>query len=326
MAVQQSSKEAFLKPNAVLTVTAELRHALFSWRDYLAHEKRMSPLTLNAYGADMGRFLNFLGQHMGHDIGLKTLAGLSIQDLRSFLAQRRREGVSSQTAARALSSLRNFYRFLANNHGIKNPAIAAIQAPKLAHRVPRPLTVEAARNTLEAVGNTASQDWVGLRDTAAVTLLYGCGLRISEALGLNMGDVPLSDCNSPSLRIKGKRGKERLVPILPIVQDTIKTYIKACPYVLQDGVPLFVGVRGGRLNPRVIQAAMQQVRAALSLPATATPHAMRHSFATHLLSAGGDLRAIQELLGHSDLRSTQVYTEVDNQRLQAVYQQSFRRQ
>nr|WP_281500569.1 tyrosine recombinase XerC [Kordiimonas marina] len=291
------------------------------WRRYLTSEKRLSPHTLQAYSRDLGDFFAFLAGYRESIITPKMLAGLTVRDFRAFLAHKRGDGVSARSSARTLSAIRNFYRFLARTHGIENDAIRAIQGPKLPHRVPRPLTEEGARSVMETVGDFADEDWVAARDTAVITLLYGCGLRISEALSITPASVPTGD----TMRIVGKRGKERVVPVLPIVRDAIKAYRDLCPYVLTPDGPLFVGKRGGPLNPRTIQSAMQKVRAILGLPASATPHALRHSFATHLLSRGGDLRTIQELLGHADLKATQVYTEVDSARLKDVYDKAFRR-
>lgn len=291
------------------------------WRRYLETERRVSVHTLAAYGRDIGTFFAFISEYKGCAITPESLAKMQVRDFRAFLAQRRGQGLSAASTARTLSSVRNLYRYLARAEAIENDAIDAIQAPKVPHRIPRPLSEEAARSTLETLADFADEDWVAARDIAVVSLLYGCGLRISEALSLNGGDIPRTD----TMRITGKRGKERVVPVLPVIRRAIDDYVGKCPYVLAPDSPLFVGKRGGRLSPRIIQTAMQKVRAALALPDTATPHAMRHSFATHLLSRGGDLRTIQELLGHSDLKATQVYTEVDSARLRDVYDQAFKR-
>lgn len=295
--------------------------SLVGWRRYLESERRVSTHTLNAYGRDVGSFIAFLGNYRGEAVETDLLARLQIRDFRAFLAARRQEGLSSQSAARLLSSIRNFYRYLARVEGIENDAIDAVQSPKVPHRVPRPLTEEAARSVVETLPELSSEDWVGARDVAVITLLYGCGLRIGEALALNAGDIPTGE----TMRITGKRGRERIVPVLPAVHAAISAYVAACPFALAEDGPLFVGKRGGRLNPRMIQGAMQHVRAALGLAETATPHALRHSFATHLLSRGGDLRTIQELLGHADLKATQIYTEVDSARLRDVYDRAFKR-
>lgn len=295
--------------------------SLSGWRRYLETERRVADLTLDAYGRDVGDFIAFISDYHGEVIETKKLAALSIRDFRAFLAKRRSDGLSSQSAARLLSSIRNFYRYLARVEGIENDAINAVQSPKIPHRVPRPLTEESAKAVIETLPDFASNDWVGARDVAVITLLYGCGLRIGEALGMNGRDRPKGD----TMRVTGKRGKERIVPILPMVHEAIDAYVVQCPYAITADGPLFVGVRGGRLNPRAIQGAMQKLRSVLGLPETATPHALRHSFATHLLSAGGDLRTIQELLGHTDLKATQIYTEVDSARLKDVYDQAFKR-
>jgi integrase/recombinase XerC len=217
--------------------------------------------------------------------------------------------------ARALSAVKGFTAWLADREGVDATAALSTRAPKFRRKLPRPLAEEAAMQVLDTVGDNAREEWVSARDTAVVTLLYGCGLRISEALGLTGAAVPLPDV----LRIKGKGGKERLVPVLPAAKDAVARYLRLCPYDISPTTPLFFGARGGALNPRLISAAMERVRAQLGLPASATPHALRHSFATHLLNAGGDLRAIQELLGHASLSTTQTYTAVDTARLMEVY-------
>lgn len=302
-------------------IAADTVNALPRWRRYLETERRVSDHTLDAYGRDVGSFLVFLSDYKGESIGLELLTTLQVRDFRAFLASRRNDGLSPQSTGRILSSIRNFYRYLARAEGIENDAIDAVQSPKKPHRVPRPLSEEAARSVIEILPGFADEDWVAARDVAVISLLYGCGLRIGEALALNKADQPKSD----SMRVIGKRNKERIVPVLPAVRSAIDDYTRKCPYQLAPDGPLFVGKRGGRLNPRVIQGAMQKIRSALGLPETATPHALRHSFATHLLSRGGDLRTIQELLGHSDLKATQIYTEVDSAQLKRVYDQAFKR-
>ncbi len=291
------------------------------WQQYLTSEKRVSRHTLTAYCHDLGSFLAFLAHYRGETVSLAMLEAMKVRDFRAYMADKRSKDASARTTARALSAIRNFYTFLAKVAGLHNDAIEAVQGPKLPHRVPRPLTEEGAKSVMETIGDFASEDWVAARDTAVITLLYGCGLRIAEALSLTPADIPKGD----TMRVTGKRGKERVVPVLPIVKQAIEAYVAQCPHHLEADKPLFLGVRGGPLNARLIQAAMQKVRAVLSLPASATPHALRHSFATHLLSNGGDLRTIQELLGHSDLKATQVYTEVDSARLKDVYDKAFRR-
>lgn len=285
------------------------------WQDYMVSEKRVSPHTHDAYLRDVTRFLTFLTDYLGKSPDKKNLEQLKPADFRSYLAARRREGLTPASMARSFSAVRAFYKYLRRNNIISNDAIDAVSSPKLKKRLPRPLSEEAAKRAIKDVGDFSDQNWVSLRDIAVLTLLYGCGLRVSEALSLNQGDMDKKDI----MTVKGKGGKERLVPLIPAVVEAIERYIKACPKKINHGEPLFIGVRGKRLNARNVQLAMQKVRTALGLPSTATPHALRHSFATHLLTAGGDLRTIQELLGHADLSSTQHYTDVDTAYLMDVY-------
>lgn len=306
---------------SLVNINADTAGIIQRWRRYLESERRVSKHTLESYGRDLGTFLNFISQYKGEQLTPAILSCLAVRDFRAFLAKRRTDDLSPASIARTLSSIRNFYRYLARAEGIENDAIDAVQAPKVPHRIPRPLSEEAARSAMEIMPDLATDDWTGARDVAVISLLYGCGLRISEALSLNGKDIPHSD----TMRIKGKGGKERVVPVLPVVRDAIASYAAICPFNITNDTPLFVGKRGGRLNARIVQSAMQSVRTALALPATATPHALRHSFATHLLSRGGDLRTIQELLGHSDLKATQIYTEVDSARIRDVYDQAFKR-
>lgn len=290
--------------------------ALFdAWFAYITAERRLSANTVAAYLRDLRDFFGFLQDHLGEAPDSGALDALELRDFRSWLASRRTRGNSSRSTARALSAVRSFYRFAERGDALKNGAIHLITSPKLPRPVPRPLSVEGAKAVLGEIGALGEEDWIGLRDTAVVTLLYGCGLRISEALSLNREEAGSRE----SIRVLGKGGKERLVPVLPVVTQTIEAYLAACPYPLDGGDPLFVGKRGKRLSPRIIQARLQTLRAALGLPPSATPHALRHSFATHLLSRGGDLRTIQELMGHASLSTTQHYIEVDSEQLMAVY-------
>ena len=291
------------------------------WMTHLASERRLADHTLTSYLRDLDDFFRFLMDHQGRPVSKVALADLTVPDFRAWLAARRGRGLSPRSTARALSAVRNFYRFLERTDVLTNAAIGAVRTPKTPHAVPRPLSVGDAKAVVDDVGAMTEDQWVADRDTAVMTLLYGCGLRISEALGLNRRDAPDGD----SMVIRGKGGKERLVPVLPVVRDAIAAYLAACPFELGDDDPLFVGVRGKRLNPGVVQARMRQLRGALGLPDSATPHALRHSFATHLLGSGGDLRTIQELLGHASLASTQHYTEVDTAQLMAVYDKAQRR-
>jgi integrase/recombinase XerC len=297
----------------------DLRQGVEAWFAHLAHERDASDHTVAAYGRDLRQFLGWLKDQLGHAPCLGDLRGIDAKRFRAFMAQRRRAGLSSRSLARTMSGLRAFFRWLEVEDIARNRAILQIALPKVAHGIPKPLTVGKAAAVVDQ-GASADQDWIAARDTAVLLLLYCCGLRISEALGLSRGCAPLP--GRDVLRVTGKGGKERLVPVLPIVQQAVARYLELCPYPLGENAPLFVGAKGGALSPRLIQLLMQQLRARLGLPQTATPHALRHSFATHLLSAGADLRQIQELLGHASLSTTQVYTEVDRDRLLAVYEKA----
>jgi integrase/recombinase XerC len=297
------------KPDAARAVAA--------WLDYLTTERRVSPNTTEAYGRDLAQFCTFLTDHLGGMPGLMDLAGLTAADFRSFLASRRNAGAESRTLSRQLSAIRSLYRHLEKNGVLKNTALGALKGPKLAHAVPRPLSVSAAKRLCdEDLAAAESPQWVIARDRAVLLLLYGCGLRISEALNLSRRDAPLEN---DTLTVLGKGGKTRLVPVLPLTQQAIRQYLDLCPKPLSPDGPLFVGVKGARLKARIIQLLIARFRGAMGLPETATPHALRHSFATHLLSSGADLRSIQELLGHASLSTTQVYTEVDRRHLIEQY-------
>ncbi len=291
-------------------------NALANW---LAHEKALKNAaqnTLTAYQTDVLGFLAFIGQHFGDSTGLGPLKTIKISDMRAWMASERARGVSARSLARSLSAVKTFYSWLARREGFEPTVVLSTRSPKFKRKLPRPLAKDAARDMIQRVGDLASSDWVAARDVAVLTLLYGCGLRISEALGLTGIQAKLPEV----LRITGKGGKERIVPVLPVACRAVADYARLCPYDLAVDQPLFRGVRGGKLNARSIAKAMEIARAQLGLPATATPHAMRHSFATHLLGAGGDLRSIQELLGHASLSTTQAYTAVDTARLMEVYQ------
>ena len=286
------------------------------WRAWLAHERRISGHTLDGYGRDLRKFLQFIAGHLGYPPGLQDLEALKPRDFRGYLASRHAEGLARSSTARAMSTLRNFFRFMERRGVVENAAIGAIKPPKVPHSVPKALTMEDALTTVITVGDLSDEPWIGKRDTAVMLLLYGCGLRIGEALGLDRGQAPEDE---DSIVVTGKGDKQRLVPVLPVVGSAIRDYVEACPFDLAPDGPLFVGKRGKRLQARVIQRQMGILRARLGLPETATPHALRHSFATHLLAGGGDLRTIQELLGHASLSTTQRYTEADAGRLKAVY-------
>ena len=292
--------------------------AIFDWRSWIANERRASKHTLDAYSRDLAAFLDFLTDHLGGPPDLAALGALTAADFRSYLAHRMKQGLSHASSARAISTLRNFFRFLDRNGLAHNAAIAVMRTPKQPAPVPRPLSEDEALDVIVAAGDDAGINrapWICLRDTALFTLLYGCGLRIDEALKLNRRDSPTGD----TMMVDGKGGKQRVVPVLPLVIESIAAYIEACPYNIPPDGPLFLGARGRRLNPGVVQREMRRLRVSLGLPDTATPHALRHSFATHLLGAGGDLRTIQELLGHASLSTTQRYTAVDSARLVKIY-------
>ncbi|HIG21132.1 MULTISPECIES: tyrosine recombinase XerC [Henriciella] len=288
---------------------------LSAFLDHIARERRLAANTVEAYGHDLRSFFDFLEDHLGEPVAIKAFRHLHASDIRAFLAKRRREGLSDTSVARVLSAIKTFYHWLDDHHGMENPEIAFLKGPKRQSRLPRPVSVAAARDMIETVEASGVEPWVAARDAAVLTLLYGAGLRISEALDLNGDMVPAPE----RLRIVGKGGKVRLVPLIPAVRRAIDEYARLCPYRLTGETPLFYGVRGKRLQPAIVQRGVQVLRGALGLPETATPHALRHAFATHLLSAGADLRAIQTLLGHASLSTTQVYTGVDSERLRAVH-------
>jgi len=291
-----------------------------AWVGHLHVEKQVSPHTLDAYIRDISQFTRFLSRHLGSPACLRDLETLKPTDFRAFMAARRKSGVESRTMARQLSAIRTLYRWLDNEGVLRNPAVATLRSPKLPHAIPKPLNPDAARQTMNLVETNVSGDaapWLIARDTAVLMLLYGCGLRISEALNLNRHEAPVPP-NEDVLRILGKGNKTRLVPVLPAAAGAVQTYLDLTPG-LDPGGPLFIGKQGRRLNARNIQLLMQKLRSALCLPDTATPHALRHSFATHLLGNGADLRSIQELLGHASLSTTQVYTGVDREHLLSQY-------
>ena len=298
-----------------LSLSPAQRDALAAWLAHLASLDGAAKNTITAYRTDVTGFLAFLVQHHGEPLGLGPLSRLTQSDLRAWMAHERGRGVAARSLARALSAVKGFLRWLAEREGFDATVILAARSPNFRRKLPRPLAEDAAAAMIETVGEQSTQDWINARDTAVVTLLYGCGLRISEALSLTGADSPLPD----TLRISGKGGKERIVPVIPAARSAVAQYVRLCPVPLTRPEPLFRGARGGALSPRLIAKAMERARMQLGLPATATPHAMRHSFATHLLSAGGDLRAIQELLGHASLSTTQAYTAVDTARLMEVY-------
>ncbi len=290
------------------------------WLAHLGAERRMSPKTLEAYRRDVMQFLAFLADHLGGAPSLGRFAKLAPADVRAFMAARRADGLSSRSLMRVLAGARSFARFLERNGKGKVGALAAVHTPKVQRPLPKPLAVSAAKRITDTAlrAGEEREPWVIARDAAVFALLYGSGLRIAEALSLKADDVAAAGAGG-ALTVTGKGNKARMVPVLPQVLAAIAEYIKLCPYDLPDGAALFVGSKGGPLSPRIVQLAMARIRGALGLPETATPHALRHSFATHLLARGGDLRAIQELLGHASLSTTQIYTAVDSERLLEVY-------
>ncbi|NQW00419.1 MAG: tyrosine recombinase XerC [Rhodospirillales bacterium] len=293
--------------------------AVTDWQDWLAHERRYSAHTLDAYGRDLVFFMKFLTGHLGHTPGLADLDRLSTRDFRGYLARRNSDGLGRTSTARAMSTLKSFFKFLEREGRIANTIIQTVRIPKIPKSIPKALSIEDALTALKVVEEVSDEPWVGKRDRALLSLLYGCGLRLGEALQLNRDDAMRAMQAEATLIISGKGGKQRLVPVLPAVAAAIGDYLNLCPYAMDGADPLFIGVRGKRLNPAIAQKQMRDVRALLNLPDTATPHALRHSFATHLLGGGGDLRTIQELLGHASLSSTQRYTAVDGEHLSQVY-------
>jgi integrase/recombinase XerC len=290
-----------------------------AWLSHLGQERRLSPNTLDAYRRDVRQFLEFLAQRLGRAPNANDFVALRPNDLRAFLAARRADGIDARSLQRALSALRNLTKYLERAGAGRASAFSALRSPKSGRRLPRPLRPDDARAVTDVgtrVGETR-EPWVLARDAAALALCYGSGLRISEALSIARGDAPVGALDE--VRVTGKGGKTRVVPVIAPVRAAIEDYLARCPWTLKPDGPLFVGARGGALSPRIVQLAMQRMRGVLGLPESATPHALRHSFATHLLARGGDLRTIQELLGHASLSTTQVYTAVDSARLVAAY-------
>lgn len=297
--------------------------AIEDWIDHLGSERRLAERTLEAYERDTTQFLRFLTSYEGEAVAIRHLESLKPKDFRAFLATRRRDGAQTRTLARGLAGIRSFLSFLEERGEVNAAGAAAVRTPRLPRTLPKPIPIEEAKAIVSTDLAFEDTPWVEARNAAVFTLLYGCGLRISEALSLTPAVAPKK--GDKSLKIRGKGNKERIVPVLPVVVEAIDSYKEQCPFNLSANSPLFRGVRGGPLNPRMIQLAMQKIRSALGLPDTATPHALRHSFATHLLSEGGDLRSIQELLGHASLSTTQIYTEVNSAQLLDAYDKAHRR-
>ncbi|MCF6302409.1 MAG: tyrosine recombinase XerC [Devosiaceae bacterium] len=293
------------------------RTQINNWLSALGSMRRLSNATLSAYQRDIAQFTTFLTAHFAHPVTLKTLQNLRPGDIRSFMAMRRQKGVGPRSLARQISALKNFFTFLERQELVNNQALHLINSPKTPASLPKALTVHEAKNTISATGDMENRPWVAARDMAVLSLCYGAGLRISEALG-----ICAQDLNEGALRVKGKGNKVRMVPLIDSVRQAIRLYLENCPFAPPGHEPIFRGVRGGVLSPRLIQKRMVQLRAALGLPPSASPHALRHSFATHLLGKGGDLRTIQELLGHASLSSTQIYTRMDTEHLLSAFQKA----
>ncbi|MFK7903440.1 MAG: tyrosine recombinase XerC [Nitratireductor sp.] len=306
--------------NELLVICSpELATHRTNWLTSIRDERRMSDKTLDAYERDLRQFLTFLTSYIGHPPKLKDVSNLKPSDLRGFLAERRRRGAGARTLGRGLAGIRSFVRFLEKNGLASSAGLAAIRAPKQPKTLPKPISVSKALELTNTSTQMRDEPWVAARDVAVITLLYGCGLRIGEALSLTPNMIEQS---GTSLAITGKGGKTRLVPLLPIVHEAINEYVHLCPFALEADSALFRGQKSGPLRPEIIQRQMRKLRSAMGLADTATPHALRHSFATHLLGNGGDLRTIQELLGHASLSTTQIYTGVDTERLLDIYEKA----
>ncbi len=294
-------------------------NAINSWVSYLTNEKRFSVHTVSAYKRDLAIFINYFF-NKGESVNLEFLSTLGVRDFRSFISYRAGKHIKKTSLAREISVIKNFFKWLDITHILKNNSILIISSPKLNKTLPKAVGADDTINIIKDAKFIANDDWQGLRDMAVLTLLYGCGLRISEALSLNYGDFISAE---NFIKIKGKGNKERLVPLLPIVKENIYAYINAVSHAFSYNEPLFIGKRGDRLTPRIIQRQMQKIRSRLGLPDTVTPHALRHSFATHLLAQGTDLRSIQELLGHETLSTTERYTNVEFETLKREYNKAY---
>jgi integrase/recombinase XerC len=303
----------------ILPAQADVGNAIAAWLRWLADERRVAAPTLEAYNADLLGFLRFIAEHRGSPADLPALAHLKQTDFRAWMAAQAKNGLAKTSTARALAALRNFYRFLARRNLANNAAIGLLRTPKLPKSLPKALTVDEADDVMREMAGQSDEPWIARRDLAVVLLLYGAGLRIAEALALSTAELKRIASGTPSLMVTGKRKKQRVVPLLPAIAQAVDQYLRTCPFTLLPDQPGFRGARGKPLDPAIVQKSMRSLRGLLGLPETATPHALRHSFATHLLGAGGDLRSIQELLGHASLSTTQRYTDVDAARLSAVY-------
>ena len=313
---------SMIRAETLALCAPDLSKTLNGWSDYLKHEKNLSPHTQRAYGADINHFLRFIMEHKGERISLDALSNVDLRDFRAWMSRKAMNGASNASRARSLSGVKNLLSWLDKQGIMHNAAISTVRSPKLPHKLPRPLQEKQAMEVLENAGLLARQDWIGQRDAALFTLLYGCGLRINEALSLNIADMP----RDGFLRVMGKGGKERQVPTLSVVEAALTHYLEMRPFAKTASDPIFIGARGKRLNQGIAQKSMRELRIVLGLPETATPHALRHSFATHLLQNGANLREIQELLGHASLSTTQRYTELDAKEMMRIYKAAHPRQ
>jgi integrase/recombinase XerC len=303
----------------ILPAASDVANAIAAWQRWLGDERRVAAATMEAYSADLIGFLRFIAQHDGAPPDLPALAKLKQSDFRAWLAAQSGAGMAKTSTARSLAALRSFYRFLARRKLANNTAISLLRTPKLPKSLPKALSVDEADDVVREIESQSDEKWIGKRDLAVVLLLYGAGLRIAEALSLTASDLKRVAGGANALTVTGKRKKQRVVPMLPAIGAAVSEYLACCPYALAPNEPGFLGARGKTLDPAIVQKAIRRLRGLLGLPETATPHALRHSFATHLLGAGGDLRSIQELLGHASLSTTQRYTDVDAVRLSKVY-------
>ena len=304
----------------LIIAKADLAGEVETWLETLSGVRRLSDNTITAYERDARQFLAFMTEHLGGAPGIADIANLRPADIRAFLAGRRRGGAEARSLARSLAGIRSFFAYLQKNGLANAAALDAVRTPKQPKSLPKPVPAASAKKMVDVDQSLDEEPWIAARNAAVLCLLYGSGLRISEALGLKRSEAPVGSVDA--LRVTGKGGKTRIVPVLPVTRRAVAEYLRLCPYEIAEEGALFRGARGGPLSPRIIQLAIQRLRGALGLPDTATPHALRHSFATHLLAAGGDLRAIQELLGHASLSTTQVYTDVGDERLLNIYKKA----
>jgi integrase/recombinase XerC len=318
--MDENGEARYIRPMPIsadsLPLADDLINAVAKWQGWLRFEKRAAANTIEAYRFDLDNLFHFVNRHRGRQVNLALLAALTLSDFRAWLAHSAGRDQQASSRARAVAGARSFFRWLDRTGQLRNEAIELLKLPKSSRRLPRPVSETDAQDIVALAKNAVEENWVGLRDEALFTLLYGAGLRISEALGLAHGDLAQPD----RIAVTGKGDKQRSVPLLPVVREALEKYLKVCPYPAGAKDPVFVGARGERLNPGIAQRHLRLLRRQLNLPDTVTPHALRHSFATHLLTSGADLRSLQELLGHSSLSTTQLYTKVDAQQLAKAWQ------